>query len=241
MEVHIMYSMVLAMALVGGAEAPDCHWGNRGGCWGGGWGGCYGGGGGWYGGCSGYGGGGVYRSAGWYGGGTYYAGDGSFGGPVYSNGFGYYGPVYNSSPAYNGNPAYNGGTGTTGRGDNRGTGTTGTQGSTSERVGEPTKSERVGEPTKANQSKEEASLPSRAWIVVNLPADAKLTVDGDFVSQQTGNQRLLQTPPIEPGRQFTYTLAAEVMRNGQPVRQQQQVTLQPGQQLAVNFVFNAVP
>jgi uncharacterized protein (TIGR03000 family) len=231
-----MYSVVLAMALVGGAEAPDCHWGNRGGCWGGGYGGCHGGGG-WYGGgCSGYGGGGVYRAAGWYGGGTYYAGDGYYGQPGFSGGPAHYGGTGQYSA-----PGNSSGTGTTGRSDNRGTGATGTQGSTSERVGEPTKSERVGEPTKANQSKEEGSLSSRAWIVVNLPADAKLTVDGDFVSQQTGNQRLLQTPPIEPGRQFTYTLAAEVMRNGQPVRQQQQVTLQPGQQLAVNFVFTAEP
>jgi hypothetical protein len=57
-----MYSVVLAMALMGGAEAPDCHCGHggRGGCYGGG---CYGGG---YGGCygGGYGCGGTYGGMG---------------------------------------------------------------------------------------------------------------------------------------------------------------------------------
>jgi uncharacterized protein (TIGR03000 family) len=86
-----------------------------------------------------------------------------------------------------------------------------------------------------------ADAAAPATIIVNLPADAKLKVDGSLVSQQTTPQRYLQTPPIQPGQQFTYTLVAETTREGRPVSQTQTITVQPGQQLLVNFALSTTP
>jgi uncharacterized protein (TIGR03000 family) len=76
-------------------------------------------------------------------------------------------------------------------------------------------------------------------IVVNLPANAKLTVDG-FVSQQTTSQRYLRTPAVPQGEQLTYTLVAETMQNGQLVSQTQTVSVRAGQQVPVQFNFSTV-
>jgi uncharacterized protein (TIGR03000 family) len=88
--------------------------------------------------------------------------------------------------------------------------------------------------------KKEVQLQTTGTIVVSLPADAKLSIDG-YVSQQTTAQRRLVTPAIPQGGTFTYTLVAETTQNGQPVTQSQQVTVRGGQVLPVNFSFPAAP
>jgi uncharacterized protein (TIGR03000 family) len=93
--------------------------------------------------------------------------------------------------------------------------------------------ETIGAPKKA-------SLATPGTIVVTLPANAKLTIDG-YVSQQTSNQRVLVTPPIQRGQDLTYTLVAETTENGQVVSQSQQVTVRAGQQAPVNFTFASTP
>jgi uncharacterized protein (TIGR03000 family) len=97
--------------------------------------------------------------------------------------------------------------------------------------------EKIGEPKKG---KDLSSLPTPGTIVVTLPSNAKLTVDG-YVTQQTSNQRVLVTPPIQRGQDLTYTLVAETTENGQLVSQTQQVTVRPGQQSPVNFTFPTAP
>jgi uncharacterized protein (TIGR03000 family) len=52
-----------------------------------------------------------------------------------------------------------------------------------------------------------------ARLVVRLPeADATLTVDGE-PTRQTGTVRRFVTPPLEPGRRFSYTLVAVIKPN----------------------------
>jgi uncharacterized protein (TIGR03000 family) len=97
--------------------------------------------------------------------------------------------------------------------------------------------EKIGEPKKG---KDAANLPAPGTIVVTLPSNAKLTVDG-YVTQQTSNQRVLVTPPIQRGQDFTYTLVAETTDNGQLVSQTQRVTVRAGQQSPVNFTFPTAP
>jgi uncharacterized protein (TIGR03000 family) len=94
------------------------------------------------------------------------------------------------------------------------------------------KSEKLDAPKQ--KGSDEIATP--ATIVVTLPADAKLTIDG-YVSKQTTAQRRLVTVPIRPGQEFTYEFVAE--RNG--VRQTQNVTVRGGQTAPVNFDFNTVP
>jgi len=230
-----MYSVVLVVALAGGAEAPDCH---RGGCQGGGCvgGGCYGGGHGHrhggggccgcYGGSVSYGcygggyGGGCYGGfGGGYGGGCYGGGygGGGYGGGCYGGGYGggYYGGGYGGGMGmggyYGGYPMY--------------------QGNPKGMPG----AEKIGDPKE--KKSEEINVPAPGTLVVNLPANAKLSIDG-YVSQQTSSQRRLVTTPINPGQEFTYTLVAEV--NG--AQQSQVVTVRAGEEVPVSFNFStAVP
>jgi uncharacterized protein (TIGR03000 family) len=88
--------------------------------------------------------------------------------------------------------------------------------------------------------KEQVFVPTPGTIVVTLPADAKLSIDG-YVSTQTSAQRRLVTPALQPGQDFTYTLVAETSQNGQPVSQSQSVTVRAGQVTPVNFTFNTMP
>jgi len=84
--------------------------------------------------------------------------------------------------------------------------------------------------------KKTANGPAPATIVVSLPADAKLSIDG-YVSTQTSSQRVLVTPPLQPGQEFSYTLVAETTSNGQPMSQQQVITVRAGHQTPVSFNF----
>ena len=79
-------------------------------------------------------------------------------------------------------------------------------------------------------------IPDGTEIKVDLPANAKLTIDG-YVSKQTSSERRLVTVPIAPDREFTYTLVAEV--NG--AQQAQTVTVRAGQTMPVNFNFSTQP
>ena len=74
---------------------------------------------------------------------------------------------------------------------------------------------------------------------VTLPAGARLTVD-DTPTQSTTAQRTFVWPPLERGKTFSYTLKAEVYRNGQPVAQTRQVTVRAGEQTNVHFDFAPV-
>jgi len=96
------------------------------------------------------------------------------------------------------------------------------------------------EPLKDPKKKDQVRAPLPGVIIVNLPADAKLAVDG-YVTQQNLNVRTLVTPPIQPGAEFTYTLVAEANQNGQPASQTQRVTVRPGERVSVNFTFAATP
>jgi uncharacterized protein (TIGR03000 family) len=253
-EVFFMYSLVLMMAMSQGAAVPSfdgavgapektayadhghrlyrgrrgCH-GCSGGCSGGGWGcsgggwgchgggwGCYGGGGGCHGGygCHGGGGGchGGYGSYGSYGGygvntGGYYGGM-----PYYGEGSYYSGPIYYGEGNRYGGTAYPmPGTTTQGsypdeRGTNRGTGTSGT----------------------TNRSSQYGSLTAPAQLIVNLPAEAKLTVDG-AATQSTSNERVFESPPLQPDKEFFYNLKATIVRDGRTLTATKRVPVRAGE------------
>jgi uncharacterized protein (TIGR03000 family) len=87
---------------------------------------------------------------------------------------------------------------------------------------------------KAPGYEEEVSAPAPANLIVTLPEDARLFVDG-FETKSTTGQRLLTTPDLQPGREFTYTLRAEVMRGGKVQETTQRVTVRAGQQTQVSI------
>jgi uncharacterized protein (TIGR03000 family) len=75
-----------------------------------------------------------------------------------------------------------------------------------------------------------------ALIVVSLPADAKLTVDGAETTS-TSAQRSFVSPPLEPGKEYVYTLKATVVRDGQTLETSKRVSVRPGAEARVQIDF----
>ena len=253
-----MYSVVMLMALQGGGmDIPEfgrrrggCHgcyggcYGGYGGCWGGGYGGCWGGG---YGGCWGGGYGGCWGST--------YAVMPYTGGYPASGGAGYRARYYMpDSGAYYpggvGQPYYDGG-----RGDrtremrqeeggavdrSRGTTTPDRRGTTPDR-GTTTPDRGTTPPAPGDRSREQpreqqGRLDAPATLVVQLPADARLTVDG-APTRSMSDTRAFITPPLPGGRDFHYTLEAQLTRNGKTSTVSREVTVRAGEETQVRIEF----
>jgi uncharacterized protein (TIGR03000 family) len=75
-----------------------------------------------------------------------------------------------------------------------------------------------------------------ATILVSLPADARLFVDG-AATRSTGSSRRFDTPALQSG---TYTLRAEIIRNGQVIAEEQAVRVYGGQESYADFFQNAI-
>jgi uncharacterized protein (TIGR03000 family) len=75
---------------------------------------------------------------------------------------------------------------------------------------------------------------SPARVRVKLPADADLYVDGVRVPQ-TSEVRSFQTPKLETGRSYYYTLRADVVRDGRTVSASKRVTVEAGREATVEF------
>jgi uncharacterized protein (TIGR03000 family) len=222
-----MYSMVLMAALTTSVDLPDR--GHRGGgccgCYGGGGGGCYGGGYGmgYGGGCCGMGYGGGYGMG--YGGGCSGMGYGGMGyGGCSGMGMGMgYGGCMGMGMGYGGCM----GMGMGGGMMMQGAGTI-QQGGTGGTGGEKIKNK------PAERGGRESMAPAPATIVVELPADAKLLID-DTTTTSTGANRVFQSPELNPGKTYRYTLTAEVVRNSKPVKIEQVVEVKAGETTPVRM------
>jgi uncharacterized protein (TIGR03000 family) len=238
-----MYGVVLMMALSGGADATAlspatgehvarygdnadkayrCGGRRRGGCHGGGWGGCSGGG---WGGCSGGGWGGCH--GGGYGGccgGRY---GGYYGSMPYAGSYYTYAPsgtmYYSSGTPYYGGTMYS-------------TGTPNYGGYGYSNFGTPMYYDNSREGERLTQPGERplAQGEAPATLIVRLPADAKLTVDGT-ATRSTDSTRVLISPPLQAGKEYQYSLKAEVTRDGKKVERTRDVTVRPGQPSEVTF------
>jgi uncharacterized protein (TIGR03000 family) len=85
---------------------------------------------------------------------------------------------------------------------------------------------------------QKTGLSAPATIVVSVPADAKVTVDGRPTASNS-TRRTLITPALEQGAEYVYSLRAEVTRDGQTLAQTQQVTVRAGETFQVPFSFAA--
>jgi uncharacterized protein (TIGR03000 family) len=88
-------------------------------------------------------------------------------------------------------------------------------------------------PVKETQKPSEPK-PAPATIKVSLPADAKLFVD-DVVCPLTSELRSFNTPALQPGQRYGYTLRAEIVRDGKTISKVRQVEMQAGSQVNVKF------
>ncbi len=73
-----------------------------------------------------------------------------------------------------------------------------------------------------------------AVIVVSLPANAKLTIDGEATTS-TSQQRVFTSPALPAGKDFHYTLQAEVVVDGKPVTVSKTVAVRAGEQSRVTL------
>jgi uncharacterized protein (TIGR03000 family) len=217
-----MYSVVLATLMTAGTATPawgfgchgchGCHgcWGGCHGCWGGChgcWGGCYG----CYGCC-----GGCY---GCYGccGGCYGCCGGCYGyaalpayGYAVAPAYGYATvPAYGYAALSSGNVV-----------QNEGWNQDGTM--TAHRY-----------PADGGRTTQKAS-PHQATVVVHLPADANLYVDGQRANL-TSKTRSFVTPELQQGEDYYYTVKAEVRRDGVSKEQSQRVFVRAGTVAHVNL------
>ena len=74
----------------------------------------------------------------------------------------------------------------------------------------------------------------KAKVTVRLPKDARLSVDGNVVDVK-GDTRTFETPKLEVGRDFYYTLTAEVERDGRKVSDSKRVIVRAGATVDVDF------
>jgi uncharacterized protein (TIGR03000 family) len=90
------------------------------------------------------------------------------------------------------------------------------------------------ETPKKTGGQEQTKASTRARLIVNLPADAKLYVDDKPVSNTNGT-RSFQTPELPKGRDYYYEVRAEVMRDGKPVTETRRVIVKAGATIRADF------
>jgi uncharacterized protein (TIGR03000 family) len=203
-----MYSLVLMTALTTGTAAPA--WGHR--CCG-----CSG-----YVGCScygcygGYGGWGCHGCRGWACHGCHgcYGGYGCYG----CYGYGCYGGCIGCYGCYGGWSCY-GGHGCTCYG---------------QIIIVPEKKAPEQGPEPKKKKKTGDGDETRARLIVQLPADAKLFIDGNLMNS-TSQKRTFITPVLQPDQAYFYDLRAEVVRDGRTIASTQRVILRPGQAIQASF------
>jgi uncharacterized protein (TIGR03000 family) len=91
--------------------------------------------------------------------------------------------------------------------------------------------------TPATGGKTTMVTPAPATIVVNLPADAKLLID-DVATTSTSATRVFSSPALERGKEYTYTLKAEVNKDGKTMTATKTVTVRAGEETRVTMEPN---
>jgi uncharacterized protein (TIGR03000 family) len=87
-------------------------------------------------------------------------------------------------------------------------------------------------PEKAPKS--EVRGPTPAEVIVKLPADAKLFVDGQRI-ELTAGTRAVVTPALEPGQDYFYMVRAEAVRDGKTVEENRRVIVRAGYTTNLDF------
>ncbi len=95
-------------------------------------------------------------------------------------------------------------------------------------------------PAKVMPETKKTSLPQAATIVVQVPVEAKVTIDGASTSS-TSSVRSFVTPELEQGKVFHYTLKAEVVRNGKTYLATERVAVKAGETTSIELDPKEIP
>jgi len=85
----------------------------------------------------------------------------------------------------------------------------------------------------------QAAAATPAQLVVRLPADAKLFVDDQPTSSRS-TQRTFVTPNLDPGYVYSYTVRAEIVRDGQKHIETKKVNVSAGGVSQLSFTESAM-
>jgi uncharacterized protein (TIGR03000 family) len=85
----------------------------------------------------------------------------------------------------------------------------------------------------------EANPANEARLVVHLPPQARLTID-DYPTMSRTDTRVFNTPPLQPDKTYTYTLRAELNRDGRFIRTTKTVEVKAGELSEVTIRFGNV-
>jgi uncharacterized protein (TIGR03000 family) len=93
----------------------------------------------------------------------------------------------------------------------------------------------VPAPAPKTDKKDKADVaPAKGTVVVHLPKEAELYVDGTAVPFASATRKLV-TPDLEPGRDYYYTLQAKLERDGKTLNVRKRVWVQAGREVVVDF------
>jgi uncharacterized protein (TIGR03000 family) len=87
----------------------------------------------------------------------------------------------------------------------------------------------------AGDATKKAAVNAAARVLVSLPADAKLYVDGQLTKTADKAQRTFLTPELEDGIEYRYVMKAEVVRDGQPQTETQTIVVRAGVEARAEF------
>jgi uncharacterized protein (TIGR03000 family) len=93
---------------------------------------------------------------------------------------------------------------------------------------------KAGHSTTADFTKLAAEGKDTAQITVKLPSDARLYVE-DVLCPLTSATRSFETPALDAGQRYYYTLKAEVVRDGQKRTARKRVVVEAGKEITVEF------
>jgi uncharacterized protein (TIGR03000 family) len=75
---------------------------------------------------------------------------------------------------------------------------------------------------------------NEATLVVHMPENASLSIE-DQQTQQRSGTRVFTSPPLEAGKTYTYTLRAEMTRDGRTIHETKNVDVRAGQSSEVTM------
>jgi uncharacterized protein (TIGR03000 family) len=75
-------------------------------------------------------------------------------------------------------------------------------------------------------------------LVIKLPADAELSIDGQKTTQ-TGTQRTFESPPVPVGKTYSYQIKAVWKKDGMRVVREQKFQVAPGKVNELDLLGNA--
>jgi uncharacterized protein (TIGR03000 family) len=87
---------------------------------------------------------------------------------------------------------------------------------------------------KPKEEKKSGEISAPATLIVNVPTNAVLTIDGN-VTSSTSTRRVFESPVLQAGREFRYTLQATFTVEGRQVVLSKSVIVTAGAEATVDF------